>query len=109
MLSHGSCVELLDADGDALVGLVHFEHHGLDFVALLEHFGRVIDLAGPGNVRDVDHAVQAFFQFDESAVAGEVANLALDAGAGRVLLLGACPTDWLRAGGCRGRSSAPRG
>ena len=42
----------------------------------------MIDLAGPGHVGDVDHAVHAFFQLDEGAVAGEVANLALDAGAG---------------------------
>ena len=71
-------VELLDAEADALVGLVDFEHHGFDFVALLQHFGRVIDLARPGDVRDVDHAVDAFFQFDERAVAGEVADLAFD-------------------------------
>ena len=70
--------ELFDADGDALVGLVDFQHDRFDFVALLQHFGRMIDLARPGNVRDVDHAIQAFFQFDESAVAGEVANLAFD-------------------------------
>ena len=78
--------ELLHADGDALVGLVDFEHDGLDFVALLEHFGGVVDLAGPGHVGDVDHAVDAFFEFDEGAVAGEVADLALDVGAGRVFL-----------------------
>ena len=71
-------VELFDAEADALVGLVDLEDHGLDFVALLEHFGRVIDLARPGDVGDVDHAVDAFLQFDEGAVAGEVANLALD-------------------------------
>jgi hypothetical protein len=41
-------VELLHAEADALVGLVDAEHHGLDFVALLEQFGRVVDLAGPG-------------------------------------------------------------
>ena len=31
--------ELLDAQRDALVGLVDLEHDGFDFVALLEHFG----------------------------------------------------------------------
>ena len=45
----------------------------------------MIDLAGPGQVGDVDHAVDAFFELDERAVGGEVADLALDAGAGRVL------------------------
>ncbi len=62
--------QLFHTHGNALVGLVHFQHHRLHFVALLEHFGRMIDLARPGNVRDMDHAVQAFFQFDEGAVAG---------------------------------------
>ena len=33
----------------------------------------------------MDHAVDAFFQLHERAVSGEVADLALDAGAGRVL------------------------
>ena len=101
--------QLFDAERDALVGLVHFEHDGFDFVALLEDFGRMIDLARPGNVGDVDHAVDAFFQFDERAVAGEVANLAFDLGAGGILLHAPCPTDWFRAGGRRGRFSAPRG
>jgi hypothetical protein len=51
----------------------------------------VIDLAGPGDVGHVDHAVQAFLQFDEGAIAGEVANLAFEAGAGGVFLLGLVP------------------
>ena len=40
MFSHGSSLELLHAERDALVGAVDFEHDGFDFVALLEHFGR---------------------------------------------------------------------
>ena len=101
--------ELLDADGDALVRLVDFEHDCFDFVALLQDFGRMIDLARPGDVRDVNHAVETFFQFDERAVAGEVANLAFDLGAGRIFLHAPCPTDWFRAGACRARFSALRG
>ena len=83
--------ELLQAERDALVGLVDFEHDRFDFVALLQDFGRMIDLARPGDVRDVDHAIQTFFQLDESAVAGEVANLAFDLGAGRIFLQGSVP------------------
>src|SRR5882672_2088025 len=82
----GIHAELFDADSDALVGFVDFQHHGLDFVALLEDFGGMIDLARPRDVRDVDHAVETFLQLDEGAVAGEIANLALDAGAGRIFL-----------------------
>ena len=49
--------KLLDADGDALVFLVHLEHLRLDFQALFQNLGRVVDLAGPGDVGDVDHGV----------------------------------------------------
>jgi hypothetical protein len=45
----------------------------------------VVDLAGPAHVRHVHHAVQAFLELEERAVAGEVADRALDLGARRVL------------------------
>jgi len=83
--------ELLDADRDALVRLVHFQHDRFDFVASLQDLAWVVDLARPRDVGHVNHAVQAFFQFDESAIAGEVANLAFDPGAGRIFFLGLVP------------------
>src|SRR5437667_11617167 len=79
--------ELLDADGDALVGFIDFEHDGFYFVPFLEDLRGVIDFAGPGDVGNVDHAVEAFFELDEGAVTGKIANLALDARAGRIFLL----------------------
>jgi len=78
--------ELFQTQGDALVGFVDFQHHRFDVLALLEHFGRVIDLAGPGDVGHMNHAIQAIFQFDEGAVAGEVADLALNPGVLRIFL-----------------------
>src|SRR4051812_26803782 len=51
----------------------------------------MIDLAGPGDVRNVDHAVQAVFQFDESTIAGKVADLAFDLRSGRIFLQRAIP------------------
>ena len=51
----------------------------------------MIDLARPGHVGDVDHAVDAFLQFDEGAVAGEVADLALDLGADGIFASAAVP------------------
>ena len=44
-------VELLDAEADALVALVDIDDDRFDFVALLQHFGRMIDLAGPATCR----------------------------------------------------------
>src|SRR4051812_32980062 len=83
--------ELFQAEGDSLVGLVDFEHNRFDVVTLLQDFGRMIDLAGPGDVRDVDHTIETIFQFHERAVTGEVADLAFDLAAWRILLAGAVP------------------
>src|SRR5437867_2696559 len=83
--------ELLDADRNALIALVDFEHDRFDFVAFLEDLGGVIDFARPGNIRDVDHAVQTFLQFDERAITGEIANFAFEPGAGRIFLQGLVP------------------
>ena len=67
--------ELLHAERDTLAVCVHIEND-VDFVALLDHLGWVVDLAGPGHVGDVNHTVDAFFEFDECTVGSEVANLA---------------------------------
>jgi hypothetical protein len=68
--------QLFDAEADSLVGLVDVDHFGFDFVVLFEDLHRVIDLAGPAQVGDVDHAVDPVFQFHERAVGGHVADLA---------------------------------
>ena len=51
----------------------------------------MVDLADPAHVGDVDHAVDVVLDLDEGAVAGHVADLALDAGALRILLLDQLP------------------
>ena len=79
-------LQLLEAERDALLLLVDREHHALDLVALLHHLVRVGDLAGPRHVRDVQQAVDALLQLDERAVVGEVADLAADDRARRVVL-----------------------
>jgi len=55
----------------------------------------MIDLARPGHIGHVNHAVDTFFDFDESAVGGEVAHLALDQRADRVLERGDFPRVFL--------------
>ena len=79
--------ELLHTQGNALLLLVHGEHHTLDLVALLDHLGGVRDLLGPAHVRDVQQAVDAFFDLDESAIRSQIANRALDHRAHRVVIV----------------------
>ena len=74
-----------------MVDLIHLQHDGIDLFALLEHLGRVVDLACPRDIGHVNHTVEALFQLHERAVAGEVADLALHLRALGVLLLGGIP------------------
>ena len=75
---------LFDAEGNALVAFVDRKDDGLDFIVLFKNFGRVVDLACPGHVRDVDHTVDALLKFYERAIGGEVADRAGDGRADRV-------------------------
>ena len=78
--------ELLQAERQPLVLGVDVEHHRIDHVALLEHFRRMLDPLAPRHVGDVDEAVDLLFDLDERAELGEVANLALNLRADRILL-----------------------
>jgi hypothetical protein len=77
--------ELLEAQGDPLLLAVHVDNDALDLVALLEQLVGVGDLLGPGDIGDVEEAVDAGLDLDERAVVGEVADGALDDRAVRVL------------------------
>ena len=46
----------------------------------------MVDLAGPGHVGDMHHTVDTFLEFDEGAVGGHIAHLAVDAGAHRIVV-----------------------
>src|SRR5262245_52240108 len=83
----GIRLELLDAEAEPLVLDVDVENDGLDLVTLLEHLARVLDALGPADVGDVHEAVHALLDADEDAEVGDVADLALDDGADRVLVL----------------------
>jgi len=82
---------LLDAQGDALLVDVDVEHDGFHVVALLHDLGRVVDAARPAHVGHVHHAVDAVLELDEGAVVREVADLAADAGADRVVVADLLP------------------
>ena len=75
---------LLDAERDAATLFVDVQHHHFDFVADLDHLGRVDVLVGPVHFGNVDQAFDARLEFDEAAVIGDVGYLAEQAGAGRI-------------------------
>src|SRR5690606_32051209 len=81
----GVVLGLLETQRDALVLAVHPEDHDLHVVPLAQHLGRVLDALGPAHVRDVDQPIDAGLDLDERAERGEVADLARDARARRVL------------------------
>ena len=78
--------ELLDAESELLVLLVNGEDLGLHHVAHMIELAGMADLLGPGNVGDVDEAVDAVLDADEHAELGDVLDGALQDGAFGVLL-----------------------
>ena len=87
----GILAELLDAQREALAQLVDLEDLGLDIVTLLVALGWVTDPLAPGQVADVDQPVDAVLDAHEDAEVGDVADLALEHRADRVLLLDEIP------------------
>src|SRR3954449_9217895 len=84
-LEPGIFLGLLESQGDPLVLGIDVEDHDIHRIALLDHLRRMLHPLGPGHVGDVDQAVDSGLDFDEGAEAGQVANLAVDPGAHRVL------------------------
>src|SRR5205823_5080895 len=80
-------MELLDAEGEALVLDVDVQHHRLDLVALLVQIAGVLDALGPGDVADVHEAIDALLHSYEDAEVGDVAHLAADDRSDGILLL----------------------
>src|SRR6202051_2005968 len=74
---------LLHAEADATTFLVDVEHHDLDLLADVHHFGGIHILVGPVHLRDMNQAFDAFFDFDEAAVIGDVRDLAEETSVGR--------------------------
>jgi hypothetical protein len=76
MSDHGSRLELLHAERDAVRLLVDADDLHLDRLADVEDLGRMVD-AAPGHVGDVQQAVDAA-EVDERTVVGDVLDDALD-------------------------------
>ena len=84
-------LSLLEAEGDTLFLRVDVENDRLNLLTLLEALRRMARTTRPGDVRHVDHTVDALFELDERTVRREVADLALDAAAHRVAIHDAVP------------------
>src|ERR1700676_4320778 len=75
---------LLDTETDAAAFLIDVEHHDLDFLADVHHLGWIHVLVGPVHLRDMYQALDAFFDFDEAAVIGDIRHLAEQTRVGRI-------------------------
>src|SRR6185312_2218882 len=77
---------LLQTERDPLVLGVDVQNQHVDLVALLHDFRRVLDALGPRHVRDVNQPVDARLDFGERAERRQVAHLAAQPRADRILL-----------------------
>ena len=82
---------LLEAEGDLLVVLVYLQDHDLDEIADGQDLARMLDVARPGHLADVDQALDALLQLHEGAVVGDRDDLALHDALLRVLRLHVLP------------------
>jgi len=79
--------DLLNSQRKFLVVHVDVQHHRLDFLPLLEIFGRMRHAMLPGNIRHMNQPVDAVFHADENAEVGDVPDQALDHRAHRIFFL----------------------
>ena len=84
-------LRLLEAERDAALVGIDLEHLDLDFLAGRDDLAGMDVLLGPAHLGDVDQALDARLQLDEGTVVGDVRDLALVAGADRILGLDAFP------------------
>src|SRR5690606_18648643 len=75
---------LLHTQRDAAPLLVDVQHHDLDLVADLHDLRRIDVLVGPVHLGDVHQAFDALLDLDETAVIGDVGDLAEQARGGRI-------------------------
>ncbi len=83
--------DLLESQGDALVGGVDVKNHALGRITYLYNLGWMPDLSSPGHLRYVNQALDALFHFHERAVIGEAHDFAYNPGANGVLFVGRGP------------------
>ena len=80
----GIFFELLVTEAQATVVLVDLENFHFDIGTNLCEFAGVFDFLGPGQVADMDKAIDAFFDFNKYTEVGEVAHTGSVAAADRI-------------------------
>src|SRR6478735_12689221 len=83
---HGVAIELLDAEGDALLLDIDVEHPRLHHIALLILLDHLLAGTLPVEVGQVDHAVDVAIEAKEQPELGLVLDFAFDQRAGRIFL-----------------------
>ncbi len=107
--SHGFFFKLLVAEAQAAVLLVDFENYNVDVSAYLSELRWVLNLLSPREVRDVDQAVNTFFELYEDTEVSEVANLSSVLAAYRILNLDSLPWIFLQLLDTKSSSYAQHG
>ena len=77
---------MLEAEGDALLFDIDAEDDDLDLIAFHHDLGRMLNALGPTHIRDMNQAIDAKLDFDESTERGEIPDLPRDPRSGRILL-----------------------
>src|SRR6184192_266567 len=77
---------LLKAKRDPAIGLVDSEHLYLDMIANIYDFGRMYRALAPRHLGNVNQPLDAFFEFDESAIVSNADYFAAEAGADWIAL-----------------------
>ena len=70
----GILLDLLVSQAHATIFLVKFKNDNLNFITHIAELGRMLDLFGPAQIRDVNQSINSFFKLHEQAKVGEVAN-----------------------------------
>src|SRR5215472_3946801 len=84
-------LQILDGKGQPAILDIDAGNHRFDLLPLLQHLARVLDAAGPGNVRHMHQSVHAVFDLDKSSEVGQITHPTLDPGPDLIPLMKRAP------------------
>src|SRR5699024_4008261 len=94
--SPGISLDLLVAEPNATIFTVDCHDNHFNLFILVNYLIRVVDLLGPAQIRYVDKAVNAGFQFNKHSKIGEVAYCSFVLGSHRIALVDIFPGIFLK-------------